>query len=152
MKIHLHQIPAGETLHLEGHEDAAFLELQLAGATAVSPLEYSLDAGLSEGGIFASGYLFLQIQLRCVACLEVFEQELRIDPFVLQKELGTEELVDLSPEIREEIQLAVPAYPRCDGEGSRVCPASFPTSPADDVSLPAGPAAWGDLDKLKPKD
>jgi len=152
MKIHLHQIPAGETLHLEGHEDAAFLELQLAGATAVSPLEYSLDAGLSEGGIFASGYLFLQIQLRCVACLEVFEQELRIDPFVLQKELGTEELVDLSPEIREEIQLAVPAYPRCDGEGSRVCPASFPTSSADDVSLPAGPAAWGDLDKLKPKD
>jgi len=152
MKIHLHQIPDGETLHLEDREDAAFLELQLAGATAVSPLEYSLDAGISEGGLFASGHLSLQIQLKCVACLEIFEQELRIDPFVLQKELGTEELVDLGPEMREEIQLAVPAYPRCDGDGSRVCPASFPTSPADDASLPVGPAAWGALDKLKPKD
>ncbi len=152
MKVHLNQIPAGGTLHLEGSEDAAFLELQLAGASAVAPLDYSLDAGLSEGGLFATGQLSLQVQLKCVACLETFEQELRVDPFALQKELGSQELVDLGPEIREEFQLAVPAYPRCDGEGGRVCPASFPTSPADDASLPAGPAAWGALDKLKPKD
>ncbi len=152
MKIHLNQIPAGGTLHLEGSEDAAFLELQLAEAVAISPLDYRLDAGLSDGGIFATGHLSLRVELKCVACLEGFEQELRVDPFALQKELGTQELVDLGPEIREEIQLAVPAYPRCDGDGSRVCPASFPTSPADDATLPVGPAAWEALDKLKPKD
>ena len=57
MKVHLRQIPEGGTLHLEGEENAGPLGLEEAGAQAVGPLRYSLDVGLSEGGIFVTGRL-----------------------------------------------------------------------------------------------
>lgn len=152
MKVHLNQIPQGGTLHLEGEEDAGFLGLEEAGARAVSPVSYALDAGLSEGGIFAAGRLRVKVRLKCVACLEAFESEVVVDPFGMQKELDGRELVDLTPEIREDIHLALPAYPRCDAEGDRTCPASFPQAPADEASPLPGTAAWEALDKLKTND
>lgn len=148
MKVHLRQIPEGSTLHIEGTEDAAFLGVEEAGASAVSPLEYSLDVGTSEGGVFATGRLALRIRFRCVACLEDFETELEIPEFSLQKELDGREMIDFSEEVREDIQLALPAYPRCDAEGRKTCPASFPQAPADS-SPSTGTAAWNALDKLK---
>ena len=148
MKVHLRQIPEGTTLHLEGTEDAAFVGLEEAGAAAVSPVEYSLDVGISDGGIFATGRLAVKVRLRCVACLEDFETEIEIPEFSLQKELDGREAVDFSEEVREDIQLALPAYPRCDAEGRKTCPASFPQAPADS-SPSTGTAAWNALDKLK---
>lgn len=148
MRVHLRQIPEGGTLHLEGEEDPAFLELDLVSARALSPLEYSLDVGLSEGGLFATGRLGIQVELRCVKCLETFGQGLVIDPFAIQKELDGAEKVDLTPEVREDIQLALPAYPRCDADGRKTCPASFPKTTAAD-SPPDGNTAWEALDKLK---
>jgi uncharacterized metal-binding protein YceD (DUF177 family) len=148
MKVHLRQIPEGSTLHIEGTEDTAFIGLEEAGASPVSPLEYSLDVGTSDGGVFATGRLALRLRLRCVACLEDFETELEIPEFSLQKELDSRELIDFSEEVREDIQLALPAYPRCDAEGRKTCPASFPQAPADSSPSP-GTAAWNALDKLK---
>jgi uncharacterized protein len=151
MKVHLNQIPEGTTLHLEGEEDASGLDLNEAGAEAVSPLSYSLDVGLSEGGIFAAGRIAVRAAFKCVKCLERFEQDIVVDPFAMQKELDGRELVDLTPEIREDIQLALPSYPRCDEEGRKICPASFPQAPADNEELSGAPA-WDALDQLKTKD
>jgi uncharacterized metal-binding protein YceD (DUF177 family) len=148
MKVHLRQIPEGTTLHLEGTEDAAFVGLEEAGATPVGPLEYSLDIGTSEGGVFATGRVAVPVRLRCVACLEDFETELEVSDFSLQKELDSREMIDFSEEVREDIQLALPAYPRCDAEGRKTCPASFPQAPANS-SPSSGTAAWNALDKLK---
>ena len=148
MKIHLRQIPQGGTLHLEAAEDPRFLELEEIGARPVSPVRYALDVGVSGGGIFATGRLSLRIRLGCVACLGEFETELIIEPFALQAELDGRELVDLAPQIREDIHLALPAHPRCDADGRKICPARFSQAPAD-ASQPPGNAPWGALDKLK---
>lgn len=147
MKIHLRQIPPGGTLHLEGEEDAEFLDPAECGAEPAAPLRYSLDAGLSEGGLFATGRLEVRVRLKCVACLEPFETDLIIEDFALQKELDGRELVDLIPEIREDIYLVLPPHPRCDADGRRKCSASFPQAPAS--RPPAGPSGWDALDKLK---
>lgn len=147
MKIHLRQIPQGGTLHIEDAEDPGFLELEEIEARAVSPVHYSLDVGLSGGGIFATGRLSLRIRLRCVACLNDFETELVVEPFALQEELDGRELVDLAPQIREDIHLALPAHPRCDADGRKICPARFSQAPAD--AQPPGSAPWSALDKLK---
>src|SRR5690606_19781396 len=152
MKISLHQIPEGGTLHLEGEEDASFLELEEVSARALSPVRHILDVGLSDGGLFATGSLHVRILLTCVACLETFEYELQIDPFALQKELEGTDMVDLTPEIREDIQLALPSYPRCDAEGGKTCPAHFPKASSEEAEPTAGPTAWEALDKLKNKD
>ena len=148
MKIHLRQIPQGGTLHLEDAEEARFLELEEIDASAVSPLRYVLDVGVSGGGIFATGRLSLRIRSRCVACLNEFETELIIEPFVFQGELEGRESVDLTTQMREDIHLALPAHPRCDADGRRICPARFSQAPADALQ-PPGNAPWGALDKLK---
>lgn len=148
MKIHLRQIPSGDTLHVEEDIDASPLGLEEAGASAASPLHCSLDAGLSDGGFFATGQLGLKVRLKCVACLELFDTDIFVSDFAVQKDLDGREAVDLTEEIREDIHLALPPYPRCDTEGHRTCPASFPLAPAADSPI-AGSAAWDALDKLK---
>jgi len=151
MKVHLRQIPAGGTLHLEGEEDPEFLDLQEAGAEPVGLLEYSLDAGLSDGGLFATGTVAQRVRMTCVSCLESFEREIVVDPFATQVELEGSELVDLTPEVREDIHLLLPAHPRCDQGGEKTCPAHFPAG-ARTAPLPtekaARPAIWEALDQL----
>ena len=117
-------------------------------AHPVSPLRYALDVGLSGGGFFATGRLSLVIRFSCVACLNEFETDLIIDPFALQKELDGREFVDLTPQIREDIHLALPAHPRCDTDGGKTCPARFSQMPGD-ASLPRSNAPWSALDQLK---
>jgi uncharacterized metal-binding protein YceD (DUF177 family) len=152
MKVHLAQIPQGETLHLEGEEDASPLELETAGAVPVGPLEYSLDVGLSEGGLFATGRLAVPVRMTCVSCLEPFERLIEADPFALQMELPGPETLDLTPEVREDIHLLLPPHPKCDQGGDKTCPAHFPTGAATSpmpMEAKARPAIWQALDQLK---
>lgn len=151
MKVHLRQIPQGETLHIEGEEDAAGLDLQEAGATAKSPLRYSLDVGISDGGLFAAGRVELTVSMVCVACLKNFDREIVVDPFAMQQVLEGRELVDLTPAIREDIHLSLPAHPRCDSDGTTTCPASFPQARVRN-DPPATTSGWGALDQLKIKE
>jgi uncharacterized metal-binding protein YceD (DUF177 family) len=152
MKVHLHHIPEGDTLHIEGEEDAAPLELEQGGFTPTAPLCYSLDVGLSGGGLFATGSLSVRGKMQCVNCLEDFDWELVIDPFSMQIDLPKAELIDLTPEVREDMHLALPAHPKCDSGGEKQCPARRDDSRVAfgrpvEKSVPA----WDALDKLKPK-
>lgn len=152
MKVHLHHIPEGDTLHLEGSEDASPLELEEAGVMPVSPLEYSLDIGLSDGGLFATGRIAVRGRLTCVRCLEEYDQDFEVDPFSMQIELTGAELIDLTSVIREDIQLILPAHPRCDSSGGPKCPASrHDLLIASHESVHANASAWDALDKLKTK-
>ena len=145
MKVHIRQIPQGDTLHLEGEEDAARLDLQEAGATPVSPLSYSLDVGLSEGGIFATGRVSVRVRLQCVACLADFEMDIVAAPFSFQAELTGREQIDLTPFVREDIHLLLPPHPRCDSGAA--CPAGVPRTSLQQPEM--GASAWDALDKLK---
>lgn len=152
MKVHLNQIPAGGTLHLEGEEDPASLVLEEAGAEPVGPLRYSIDAGVSGGGLFATGNIALRVRMTCVSCLEPFERELVSESFVTQIELGGSELVDLTPEVREDMHLLLPAHPRCDSGGEKPCPAHYPASARTSLlqlEKTVRPAIWKALDQLK---
>lgn len=151
ISVHLHQIPPGGTLSLRGeipHADLGPLELESASIQAVGSLHYELEVGLSGGGLFATGKLALRIKATCVSCLEAFEYELQIPNFALQKELTGSELVDLTPEVREDIHLLLPMHPRCT-LGGKQCPAQFPqrvvpSSPNSEVR-----SVWAALDKFK---
>jgi uncharacterized metal-binding protein YceD (DUF177 family) len=155
MKVHLQQIPQGETLHLEGEEESAFLELESADAEPIGPLLYSLDVGISDGGLFATGELRQRFKMICVSCLESFERELISDSFATQMTLAGSEIVDLTAEIREDILLLLPAHPRCDQGGEKSCPAHFLVGDRAlslQAKLPVDrtnrPAIWSALDKL----
>lgn len=155
MKIHLRQIP-DEGLRLEGEEPADFLQLPTEDHVCpLGPMYYSLDLGVSSDGVWATGVVSLELELQCVRCTEPFVYELRVPDVALQMERPAQETVDLTPELREDIILALPAYPHCDWSGERVCPGrqeaqgeeAAPEESSDRESL--SPSAWETLDQLK---
>jgi uncharacterized metal-binding protein YceD (DUF177 family) len=152
MKIHLKQIPA-DGLHMEGSEPSTILDLHDRGVQPVGDVRYALDVGLSDGGLFATGQLAVDLDLQCVGCLEKFRYPLRVADFACQVELTSSETVDLTEPVREDILLALPPHPHCDWNGERVCPGVSYRSKTEaaDAPLAVKPDAWGTLDQLKLK-
>lgn len=151
MKIHLRHIPQGSTTHLEEDIDPAFLDLASVGGEPAGPVHASLEVGLSGSGLFATGSVSVPVRLPCVKCLRPFEMTLAVPEFAMQRELDGRESVDLTPELREDILLVLPSYPRCDVDGSTTCPATFQSAPAAPLTEEADHSAWDALDQLKPK-
>ena len=154
MKIHLRQIPE-DGLHIEG-EEAGF-SLDLPPEDHVKPLGslgYSLDIGTSSDGLWATGELEIELELECVRCLEKFSYPLTVPDVALQMELPPQETIDLTPHLREDILLALPAYPHCDWSGERVCPgrqeAKEDAASANGAGDPThAPSAWEVLDQIR---
>jgi uncharacterized metal-binding protein YceD (DUF177 family) len=147
MKIHLKQIPA-EGLHLEDEENCLIPELENEEIRCAGPLQYNLDVGVSGGALWANGSLKQPVELRCVSCLEKFEHTIEVAAFALHTELHGPETVDLTPFMREDILLNLPAHPHCDRDGSRICKAAHSdreTLEQEDERKPD----WSALDKLK---
>ena len=156
MKIHLKQIP-DEGLHVEGEEPNGILDLKDIAITPTSPVHYSLDVGVSDGGLFATGTIGVDLVCTCVACLERFAYSLELPGFACQVELIGRETVDLTDPVREDILLALPPHPHCDWNGERACKgapapivkgsATGATPETDDETS----KVWGALDQLKLK-
>lgn len=147
--VHLRQI-SSEGLRVEGGEDASFLELDGIEQKATGPVGYSLDAGISGGGVFATGRVWVPMELRCVACLRPFRFMAESDSFAAQVEIDGREFVDFSPFVREELLLALPNHPRCDLNGGLHCPYQRPEG-SGGGNRRATKSAWDQLDKFKPE-
>lgn len=147
MKIHLKQIPA-QGLHLEGEENCPIAELETENIRCIGPLQYKLDVGISGDSLWANGNLRQPVELQCVSCLEKFVHVIEVPSFAAHVELAGPESVDLGPFIREDILLNVPAHPRCDRAGTRVCKAPQTKTAAEEEKRTPD---WSALDKLKLK-
>lgn len=145
MKVHLKQIPA-EGLHLESETDCPIPELETEGIRCVGPLRYSIDIGVSDGALWANGWLKQPVELGCVSCLERFVYEIEVPAFALHTELHGPETVDLTPFIREDLLLNLPAHPHSDRDGGRVCEAAHAEKAGADMERKPD---WSALDKLK---
>jgi uncharacterized metal-binding protein YceD (DUF177 family) len=147
VKAHLKQIPP-DGLHLEGEEDCPLTELEAEEIRCVGPLSYKIDIGVSGGALWATGSLSQPVELRCVACLEKFVYGIKVPAFALRTELRGPETVDLTPFMREDLLLNLPAHPRCDRDGGRVCKAAQRYAAEQETKRKSD---WSALDKLKLK-
>ena len=150
MKVHLRQIP-DDGLHLEGEEECPIPELAAEEIVCAGPLQYSLDLGISEGSLWANGRISQPVEVTCVSCLERFVHTIEVPDFALLTELGGPETIDLTPFIREDILLNLPAYPHCDSTGERVCSAPHEQAARGEVDAEIEAARkpdWSALDKL----
>jgi uncharacterized protein len=145
VKVHLKQIPT-EGLHLAGDEECPILELETEGIRCAGPLHYSIDVGVTSGALWASGSLSQAVELRCVACLEKFVHEIQVPAFAMHTELRGPEAVDLTPFMREDLLLNLPAHPRCDRDADRVCKPKQMEASEQDAKRKLD---WSALDKLK---
>jgi len=155
MKIHLNKFPV-EGLHLEGEENHDILKIQDELYRPISPVRYSLDVGLSDGGLFATGSLSVDLDMECVRCLNRFTYTVEVPDFAIQVELTTSETVDLTDEIREDILLALPPHPHCDWDGANPCAGVLEIKKIHESEPPADLGEknpWKTLDQLtKPND
>jgi uncharacterized metal-binding protein YceD (DUF177 family) len=148
MKVHVLQIPA-EGRHYEGEEPSAMLELDNERARAIGPIQYALDVGVSDGGLFATGRLSVKVECQCVRCLEKFRRLLQVNDFACQVQLEGREMVDLTEFLREDILLTLPAHPHCDWNADKVCKAEFRDAESGTEPLDDHRDAWKGLDQLK---
>jgi uncharacterized metal-binding protein YceD (DUF177 family) len=148
MKVHVLQIPP-EGGRYEGEEPSAVLELDSDRARAIGPIQYALDVGVSDSGLFATGRLSVKIECQCVRCLGKFRRSLQVDDFACQVELEGREMVDLTEYLREDILLALPAHPHCDWNAEKVCKAQFRDAASEAEPLDDHRDVWKGLDQLK---
>jgi uncharacterized metal-binding protein YceD (DUF177 family) len=145
VKIHLKQLPA-QGLHLDGDDDCPIHDLEAEGIRCAGRLHYNIDLGIAGGALWARGSLSQSVELRCVSCLEKFVYQIQVPAFAVHMELPGPETVDLTPCMREDLLLNLPAHPRCDRDGNRVCQAKQPETVEQDTKRKSD---WSVLDKLK---
>jgi uncharacterized protein len=131
---------------LDGNEDCPIHDLEPEGIRCAGPLHYNIDVGVAGGALWARGSLSQPVELRCVLCLENFVHDIQVPAFAVHSELHGPETVDLTPFIREDLLLNLPAHPRCDADGNRVCKAKQQKPAEQDTKRKLD---WSALDKLK---
>jgi uncharacterized protein len=131
---------------LEGEEECPFQDLESEGIRCAGRLHYDVDVGVAGGGLWANGSLSQPVELRCVSCLEKFLHEVRVPAFAVHTELHGPETVDLTPFMREDILLNMPAHPHCDRDGDGVCRAKEVAIAQQDAKRKSD---WSALDQLK---
>jgi len=123
------------------------------------PLNYSLEVEKLEDAILVQGQLLIKLDCQCVRCLKPFVFEVNLPDWACHLPLSGEDavpvlndLVDLTPYIREDTLLGFPQHPVCKPDCGGLKIASRGKSKKSDLEeggLP--PSAWSELDKLKLK-
>ena len=122
MIINLSEIKTGE-IKLCGEESASIIDIDSAQVSFPQPIKYELRAAIVSGSLLVRGRLSTVGLFTCVDCLTQFEQTIRVDSFLVRKEIenrgGT---IDLTAQIREDIILALPVKPLCQRDCAGICP------------------------------
>ena len=111
------------------------MELEEIGARPVSPVRYSLDVGVSGGGIFATGTSQSPHPLEVRGLPGRAWGRVDHRAFRPSRELDGRELVDLAPQIRGRYtSCSAGSSPDVMRMDAKVCAARFSQAPADDLS------------------
>ncbi len=142
-------------VRLEGELAAAELDFGLRDemVRAERPVRYDLTVVKLSDALLVTGSLRLILDCQCVRCLKSFQQKLELEGWKRHLPLEGEEktpvsndCVDLTPCLREDILLEFPPHPLCkpDCGGLGRGPAPKSGGRGEMVS-----PAWSELDKLK---
>lgn len=148
-----------EGLALNGEADGALFGTDNTGAVSVSPLHYHLEARLFETELLITGQVSATFRLRCDRCLEEFDYEVILDQLTLSFDVKGKFEADITEELREEVLLELPGYPKCEISGLK-CKINdtfddfrLDKDPQSGVECPApsGQSIWDALDQFPNK-
>ena len=147
-----------EGLALEGEiTDDIFQLPEGDSVSPAGPVTYKARAYLIDGDLVVEGDFSASFEAECVRCLEKFVLAVKLQAHELTENLENPTEADLTQALREDILLALPAYPHCEeGKIPRKCPAEgqFDTSerpPIEDETGESGgdaPNPWAELDNI----
>jgi uncharacterized metal-binding protein YceD (DUF177 family) len=122
------------------------------------PLTYVLHVEMLQKAVLVQGTLEITFDCQCVRCLKPFRHRLKLRDWACHLALEGDEaepvandLVDLTPHVREDIFLALPQHPVCDPECDDLPMTSRLAAEPPGLTSPfaEGSSAWGELNKLK---
>ena len=147
-------------LHLAGELPISDLDVDLHDDVIQpsSALHYRLEIQKLGESVLVRGELRLPVACVCVRCLSGFNKVVSIPEWTCHLPLQGEDavvvmndLVDLTPFLRDDILLELPQHPLCKPDCGglskapvRAAELNRSTTPADDVS-----SVWAELDRLK---
>jgi len=143
-------------LHLQGKVEAVELELPDADELIhfKRPLEYDLTARLVGRDVLLGGKLEMELDCECARCLKPFVLPICVPDWLLdlpgegpEKTVLTDDVVDLTPFLREAILLEFPQHPLCDSQCAGL-PRKAMTE-KEGASQKPETSAWAELNKLK---
>lgn len=111
-------------LEMDGTEDAAFLELDVAGGFPCEVLDdvhYHLHASLAGPDLLVTGKAAVRIKTQCALCLKELILEIGSEKICIFREKVPHEIVDITDDIREDILLAVPDRFKCSENCRGIC-------------------------------
>ncbi len=85
--------------------------------SSIGPLSFDLYVQRFENELFVRGNISAPFKFRCVRCLNHFDYVVEIVDYAASLEIDEQSVIDISDELREEIVLEFPAYPRCEDAG-----------------------------------
>ena len=111
-----------QDIDLAGSEPAAILELEDDLVfNAEAPVEYNLKVSKVSGGALVTGRVSTTLSGACGRCLEPAKIEVSAEDIELFVELGSEEVVDITEDIRAELLLNLPANLLCSDDCAGLC-------------------------------
>jgi len=120
------------------------------------PLLYELELQKLENAVLAQGTLRLVLHCECARCLKPFDRPLSLDHWACHLPLKGDEkvdvvndLVDLTPFVREDIVLSLPQQPLCEPECKGLQNASKKLASGGLEKKETTSSAWAELNKLK---
>jgi uncharacterized protein len=150
-----------ESLELSGELPAAELDLnQQDGVLHLTqPLAYDLTAAHMDNAVLVQGSLRLPLECECVRCLERFPFALELPDFALHLPLSgedaapvTDDCVDLTPFLREDILLTLPQHPLCKPDCRGLSQLAAGGASGQTSQTNAGASPWAALNQLKLKE
>jgi uncharacterized metal-binding protein YceD (DUF177 family) len=125
----------------------------------VGPVEYDFEAQKLEASVLAQGRLRLTLACQCVRCLKPFRHRVELPEWTCHLPLQGEEAasvsndcVDLTPYVRDDILLEFPPHPLCKPDCDGLPKTYIGKAKTTDREQPTEKASvWAELEKLKLK-
>jgi len=147
----------GKDLRLKGELPVVELDMDLHDEVihVDQPLAYDVRVEKLDKAILVQGSLRLPLACECVRCLKPFPHQMTLEDWTCHLPLEGEEkievtndVVDLTPYVREDILLAFPQHPLCEPECRGLADRKDRASGSARESMLTS-SAWAELDKLK---
>lgn len=120
MKININQI-LSQGVVLRETVDAGALELETEIIKCRKPLNITADVSMISNALTADVSINYSIFVLCSRCLSEFELNLKKDLRLNYMVNKSERVIDLDPDIREEIILDYPLNPLCRPDCKGIC-------------------------------
>lgn len=158
--VHLNDLPPEGMQFIGELRPAVFVEHDAAGPIPTGITKFDVQVTLDKDLVIVEGEVTSEFELECCRCAEKFPWKLELNPYVGETEREGRSNLDLTEFLREDILLALPAYPHCEdsSDATRVCPAVGRFASAseyvpisEDHTTVSANDPWAVLDEVKPR-